>query len=366
MSDEVFISYSHDSTEHMEKVRALADKLRSEGVNCDIDQYEESPPEGWPQWMDRKVRNAKFVLVVCTEPYAKRFDGTERTGTGLGAKWEGGMIVSDLYESEGKNVKFIPVIFDFADRRFTPRPLRDATYYNVSKAVGYDSLYGRLTDQKIVRRPVLGKMRNLSAERLAPLPEKDVKSTPAMLLASPIDRALWDVAKWRGLYLGVVKDTDIPILGFGFENQDAAQKIFEGWRERFGNSDSAGELRVSFIQGKKQGAFAVNISSDVEYVTRRLASSEDTKDGQKIIFQSRGCYAEAGTGTNLDSPTVFQARFEKHQKYYLAPYFVEPGKHVAKTVPTSDFALELKNIVFRSASEITPEDLDYKAAEPLR
>jgi len=46
----VFISYSHDSPEHADKVLAFANKLRSEGIDAVLDQYEESPPEGWPMW----------------------------------------------------------------------------------------------------------------------------------------------------------------------------------------------------------------------------------------------------------------------------------------------------------------------------
>jgi hypothetical protein len=42
----VFISYSHDSPEHADRVLALADRLRAEGIDCHLDQYETSPPEG--------------------------------------------------------------------------------------------------------------------------------------------------------------------------------------------------------------------------------------------------------------------------------------------------------------------------------
>ncbi|MEH2248567.1 SEFIR domain-containing protein [Nostoc sp.] len=38
----VFISYSHDSPEHKNQVLILANRLRTEGVDCNIDQYEES------------------------------------------------------------------------------------------------------------------------------------------------------------------------------------------------------------------------------------------------------------------------------------------------------------------------------------
>ena len=42
----VFISYSHDSLEHSNRVRELSDRLREDGIDCILDQYEVSPPEG--------------------------------------------------------------------------------------------------------------------------------------------------------------------------------------------------------------------------------------------------------------------------------------------------------------------------------
>lgn len=64
-----FISYSQDSSEHIDRVVQLATRLRNDGVDVELDQWLESPPEGWPQWMERQTRTAKFVLVVCTETY---------------------------------------------------------------------------------------------------------------------------------------------------------------------------------------------------------------------------------------------------------------------------------------------------------
>ena len=44
----VFISYSHDSNAHADRVLALSDRLRRDGIDATVDQYELSPPEGWP------------------------------------------------------------------------------------------------------------------------------------------------------------------------------------------------------------------------------------------------------------------------------------------------------------------------------
>ena len=68
----VFISYSHDSPEHQDRVLALADRLRVEGVNASIDQYVQSPPEGWADWCEMEIRKSDFVLMVCTETYLRR------------------------------------------------------------------------------------------------------------------------------------------------------------------------------------------------------------------------------------------------------------------------------------------------------
>src|SRR5205823_12416762 len=80
----VFISYSHDSPEHADRVLALSDHLRADGIDCILDQYEDSPPEGFPRWMDRQIRAADFVLMICTPTYSRRVMGEEEPDKGHG------------------------------------------------------------------------------------------------------------------------------------------------------------------------------------------------------------------------------------------------------------------------------------------
>jgi len=47
----IFLSYSHDSDEHRERVLALADRLRADGIDAHLDQYELAPAQGWPNWV---------------------------------------------------------------------------------------------------------------------------------------------------------------------------------------------------------------------------------------------------------------------------------------------------------------------------
>jgi len=162
----VFISYSHDSPEHADHILKLSNRLREEGIDSTIDQYEESPPEGWPKWMDRQIENSDFILVVCTEIYYKRVMGTEEEGKGQGVRWESTLTYQHLYDAGGENTRFIPVLFQSGKVEHIPKPLGGATRYRVDTDRGYEDLYRRLTNQPRARKPRLGKQRSLpSRER---------------------------------------------------------------------------------------------------------------------------------------------------------------------------------------------------------
>lgn len=171
----VFISYSHDSDAHRSNVLALSNRLRDEGLDCHIDQYETSPPEGWPDWMLNQLEAAEFVLLVCTEIYYRRFRKKEAPGTGKGVKWEGAVITLTLYDSEVLNQKFIPVVFAAADRQYVPEILRGTTSYDLTSDYEYQRLYRRLTGQSI-EKPELREIKVLPK-----LPD-DATKTPYLIV----------------------------------------------------------------------------------------------------------------------------------------------------------------------------------------
>ena len=163
----VFISYSHDSPEHVDRVLVSSDRFRAEGVNCRIDQYEQSPEEGWPLWCARQVKDSAFVLVACTETYLRRFNAEETPQIGRGGTWEGHIITQELYETQGRNTKFIPIIFSKDDGRFIPVPLKGATRYELPD--NYGQLYRRLTGQPLISMPALGSIKPMPAHEPLPL-----------------------------------------------------------------------------------------------------------------------------------------------------------------------------------------------------
>ncbi|MFJ4486809.1 SEFIR domain-containing protein [Streptomyces longwoodensis] len=129
----VFVSYSHDSNEHRERVLDLVQALRRNGVDAWADFFVESdPPANWPIWMHTQVEEADFVLVVATETYARRFNQKEAPGVGAGVRWEGTLITADIYYSTTQKMKYIPVVFSPDDSSHIPKLLSLTNRYVVS------------------------------------------------------------------------------------------------------------------------------------------------------------------------------------------------------------------------------------------
>ena len=157
----VFISYSHDSPEHADRVLALSDHLRADGIDCVLDQYIDSPPEGFPRWMDRQIRAADFVLMICTPTYYRRVMGEEELGTGHGVAWESTLIYQYIYNAGTSNTRFIPILLEGAHESAIPVSWQGVKHYRPMTTDGYEELYRRLTEQPLTPKPALGTRRTL-------------------------------------------------------------------------------------------------------------------------------------------------------------------------------------------------------------
>lgn len=166
----VFISYSHDSPEHEERVLALSERLRDDGIDAQVDQYVPGAPrQGWPRWMLDELDAAQFVLMVCTETYYRRFRGHEQPGKGKGADWEGALITQAIYDAYSASVKFVPILFDTSDEQYIPEPLRSLTRYTLNAEHAYQRLYDFLLGQAGVEPGALGDVQRRERRRAEPL-----------------------------------------------------------------------------------------------------------------------------------------------------------------------------------------------------
>ena len=176
-SPRVFISYSHDSRDHEDRVLALADHLREVGVDAVVDQYNIAPPDGWPMWVDREIRKADFIALVCTETYLRRVEGREEPGRGRGVLWEAKLIYNHLNEEDTAIQRFIPILMEGGAPSCIPWPIRGYTHYRVDTRQGYEDLYRHLIGEPAHEMPSIGS--STALPMIAP------RSYPASLEARP-------------------------------------------------------------------------------------------------------------------------------------------------------------------------------------
>ena len=100
-----FISYSWDDESHKEWVRDLAARLRQDGVEAILDQWEIHPGDQTTAFMEAAVRENDFVIIICTPTprYKERSDN--RSG---GVGYEGDIMTAEVLNT-GNRRTFIPV-----------------------------------------------------------------------------------------------------------------------------------------------------------------------------------------------------------------------------------------------------------------
>ena len=138
----VFISYSHDTDAHRNRVRALAERLRGDGVVVviDRDKLPGGPDEGWPTWSEAQVKECDQVLVACTERYCRSYEGQMPAGQGLGAACEAGAIRQILYNLASITPKFRVILFEEEDGAYIPLGLQRYHRFELWRSESYGEL----------------------------------------------------------------------------------------------------------------------------------------------------------------------------------------------------------------------------------
>ncbi|MBV9833144.1 MAG: toll/interleukin-1 receptor domain-containing protein, partial [Alphaproteobacteria bacterium] len=100
-----FISYARETDEHHKWVEGLASDLDSKGVDVRFDEWDVGPGDSVIQFMEKSLREANFVLMICTPLFA------EKANEGIGGVgYEKGIVASGILLKLSKNKKFIPVL----------------------------------------------------------------------------------------------------------------------------------------------------------------------------------------------------------------------------------------------------------------
>lgn len=145
-----FISYSHDSLEHKKWALDLATRLRSSGVDAQIDQWDLRPGDDLAHFMETHLTAADRVLMVCTDKYV------EKANAGTGGVGYEKMIVTASSLARIDSNKVIPLIKQSGTAN-VPTFLRSKVYLDFSKAdqfeFAFDELVRTLHDAPLYKKP---------------------------------------------------------------------------------------------------------------------------------------------------------------------------------------------------------------------
>lgn len=172
----VFISYSHDSDEHKDRVLALADRLLDDGLEVVLDEFVSPPPASWPCWMEDEMENSNFIIVVCSKNYLDKVRRKVRPGEGKGVKWESLLSYQQIYDNDSNSAKFIPVLLEGGEYDHIPTPMRGGNHYRASDDKGYEKLFRHITNQPENPKHKRGELRRLPP-RQRPAIQSRAKST---------------------------------------------------------------------------------------------------------------------------------------------------------------------------------------------
>jgi len=150
----VFISYSHDSEEHKNWVRALAEQLLDNGVEVLLDQWGLKLGDDLYKYMERSVKIVERVLVICTKSYVIKAN----EGKG-GVGYEAMIVTGELVKDLGTN-KFIPVMRENNPNPELPASLSTRYYIDLSNdnyEKGFEKLLRELHGEPALKKPPIGK-----------------------------------------------------------------------------------------------------------------------------------------------------------------------------------------------------------------
>ena len=205
----VFISYSHDSPGHKQWVAELASRLRGDGIDVTLDQWELSLGDDVTLFMETALSGSKRVLCICTETYVRKANA----GTG-GVGYERMIVTAELVKDISTS-KFIPVIRQSGGSAERPRFLETRFYVDLSNEEDfkeqYENLLRELHSVPPAEKPPVGRnpfarspsgeetpVAKLTASQLVQIPPEATDPSTTYQKAIQLARA-GDLLGWRQL-----------------------------------------------------------------------------------------------------------------------------------------------------------------------
>lgn len=191
-----FVSYSHDSQDHKKWVLEFAVRLRNNGVDALLDQWDLKPGDDLPLFMERGLASADRVLMVCTEKYVEKAN----SGAG-GVGYEKMIVTADLLKTIDSN-KVIPMIRQSGGHT-VPTFLRSKLFLDFSRPdqfeFSFDELIRTLHNSPLFEKPAVSNNPFVPASETPPNRVGDGVLQIMSLIVKKFESQAWDHVSYAEL-----------------------------------------------------------------------------------------------------------------------------------------------------------------------
>lgn len=229
---------------------------------------------------------------------------------------------------------------------------RQRIFGGVSRLNSWDKCSPRRFEAKLERPQVKRELRPARADTQAKGEIFDEMELPKLTdhrnvkVRSVIDIHLWDRAGWMGIAFGVVNPKAPPFMALMFKDRDAAVKIFERWRERFGTEDKEEEIHIGIVRrfsAEHPTHYGMVITSEIP---------RDQRDSRLTMLASRSLTMEPADDVNLSR---FLDDYKKAGAYLLMPVVMLPGQ--PPQLIEGSYLIK-RSLEVKIAADVGPNDLE--------
>ena len=178
----VFISYAWEDEEYKLQVKQFATRLRSNGIDARLDAWD-AKSISIPEFMNRELRLAQRVLVLCSPEYRRKVHAMEEGHRVSGSGWEHLLLTGSLFSGELERDCVSLVLFRGSWAEAAPSFLGPHPYLDLSSPDTFEENYRRLLQQLTGRAesaPPLGLLpKGIDPEPVQPMrgpPPADTRS----------------------------------------------------------------------------------------------------------------------------------------------------------------------------------------------
>ncbi|MBT2747538.1 MULTISPECIES: hypothetical protein [unclassified Lysobacter] len=229
---------------------------------------------------------------------------------------------------------------------------RQRVFSGVSRVSAWEKHSPRRYEARSSRPAITPEFPAQAASAAADVEQRDEKYFPKVTdhrdvkVHSVIDAHLWDRAAWAGTAFGTLDLMAPPFLAFMFRDNEAATKIFERWRDRFGMIDKGEEIHIGIVR-----RFTVEHPAHYGMVVTSNHPT-DPSAARISMLASRSLTMEPADDSNL---TRFLGDFEKAGAYLFMPMLLTPGQ---PPVLMKEHSLLKRELHVKMAADIAPNDLE--------